>query len=155
MKGLKELMEMKGRMKQDPMAKKAKLGVLGDIGKMATGMMGNDLHGLKKVTVAAPDKTGLEMGLSKAKDMMGKEDPEMEDEEGSDAEEASETPSMEADEEKHEGADLDTELEKVKTDPSLENIDALMKLLEDKKNEMMGTHESDDTEEEHKPGFSL
>ena len=44
-------------------------------------MAGQDLHGLKKVTVAAKDKTGLEAGLEKAKEMLGGDSMEESDEE--------------------------------------------------------------------------
>ena len=47
--------------------KKAKLGVLDSLRSEAAGMMGDHLKGLKKVTVAAPSKEGLEKGLEMAK----------------------------------------------------------------------------------------
>lgn len=60
----------------DPTFKKAKMGVLKDLHKHMSGLIGDDMGGLKKVTVAAPSEEGLEMGLSKAKSML----PEMEEE---------------------------------------------------------------------------
>jgi rRNA maturation endonuclease Nob1 len=55
----------------DPMEKNAKLGVLKEIKDMASKKMGEDVAGLKKVTVAAPDEKSLEEGLDKAKDLVG------------------------------------------------------------------------------------
>jgi hypothetical protein len=64
-KMLEKLMEKKGKAKMDPEYKTAKMGVLkslhGEMGKM----MGEDVKGLKKVTVAAPDKESLKAGLEK------------------------------------------------------------------------------------------
>lgn len=83
MKMLEKLMEKKGKASLDPEYKSAKMDVLkalhGEMGKM----MGDDVRGLKKVTVASPDSEGLEQGLEKAKEMLegGEElDEEMEDE---------------------------------------------------------------------------
>ncbi len=75
---LQSLMEKKKAKGEgmDDTYKSAKMGVLKDLHKHMSGLMGDDLKGLKKVTVAAPDSEGLEMGLSKAKDML--ESPEME-----------------------------------------------------------------------------
>lgn len=60
-------------MKPD-MKQQAKMKMLQDLKKMATGMMGEDLKGkmdgMKKVSVMANDKDGLEKGLDKAKEMM-------------------------------------------------------------------------------------
>lgn len=86
---LQSLMEKKKAKGEgmDDTYKSAKMGVLKDLHKHMSGMLGDDLKGLKKVTVAAPDEEGLEMGLSKAKEMLGEESPEMEEsEEGSDEE---------------------------------------------------------------------
>ena len=63
----------------DPMYKDAKMSMLQALLHEMHGMMGNDLHGLKKVEVAAPDKQGLAAGLDKAKSALG-EDPDMADE---------------------------------------------------------------------------
>lgn len=62
------------------MKSEAKMSMLKDLRKMANSMMGDDLKGkmdsMKKVTVAAKDKEGLEKGLDKAKDIVS-EEPEM------------------------------------------------------------------------------
>lgn len=85
-------------MSDDNMKSEAKLKVLKHLKEMASQMMGGDvkdgMEGLKKVTVAAPDKTGLKLGLEKAKEMMGHESPE--EEAGEDPkEELHETPEEE------------------------------------------------------------
>ena len=60
-------------MKPD-MKSQAKMKMLQDLKKMATEMMGHDLKGkmdgMKKVSVMANDKEGLEKGLDKAKELM-------------------------------------------------------------------------------------
>lgn len=84
---LQSLMEKKKAKGEgmDDTYKSAKMGVLKDLHKHMSGLMGDDLKGLKKVTVAAPDEEGLEMGLSKAKDML-EESPELEGSESEDEE---------------------------------------------------------------------
>jgi peptidyl-tRNA hydrolase len=70
----------------EDMKKKAKLKDLEGLKQVAMDMMGDnfkrdksELEGLKKVTVAAPDKEGLEKGLEKAKELASSM-PELEDE---------------------------------------------------------------------------
>jgi hypothetical protein len=70
MKMFGKLMEKKGKGSLDPEYKSAKMDVLKALHKEMGDMMGSDLHGLKKVTVAAPDKEGLAEGLDKAEDML-------------------------------------------------------------------------------------
>lgn len=113
MNDLKKLMEMKGKKKLDPMAKKAKLGVLGELKKYASDMMTNDVKGLKKVTVAAPDEEGLEEGMDKAKELLGSEEEEDEAVEGESLPESEELAP--------------------KLPDSPEEIEAMIKLLEEKK----------------------
>ena len=85
------MMDGKGSMKKD-----AKLCVLKELRKMASDMMGEDLKGMKKVTVAAPDKASLKAGLEKAEEMMeSEESPEMDEMEESEEESSEE---MSADE---------------------------------------------------------
>lgn len=55
----------------DPKEKSAKMGVLKDIRDMAMGSMGDEIKGMKKVSVAAPDQAGLEEGLDTAKGIVG------------------------------------------------------------------------------------
>ena len=77
MKDLKELLGAKKKI--DPIEKEAKLNAVKGMRKMAGDMMADDMKSMKKVTVAAPDQEGLEMGLEKAQDVV-EEMPEMEDE---------------------------------------------------------------------------
>jgi hypothetical protein len=77
MKDLKELLGAKKSI--DPIEKEAKLAAVKGMRKMAGDMMADDMKSMKKVTVAAPDQEGLEMGLEKAQDVV-EEMPEMEDE---------------------------------------------------------------------------
>lgn len=67
---LKALMKKKGKEEIDPKLKDAKMKVLKEIHSMASDDMGEDIKGLKKVTVASPDQEGLEKGLEKAKEMV-------------------------------------------------------------------------------------
>lgn len=85
MKDFEKLMKKGEVKKMDPDVKSSKMSVLKELHKMMGGMMGDDLKqhmgGLKKVTVAAPDKEGLEMGLNKAEELLGgKEEDSMEEE---------------------------------------------------------------------------
>lgn len=76
---------MKGKM--SPEKSKAKMDVLKELMSMAdSGEVGSMAEGLQKVTVAAKDKSGLEKGLEKAKEVV-EGMPEMEDEEEEDKEE--------------------------------------------------------------------
>lgn len=73
MKDLKSLMGEDSS--ESDMKDAAKLKVLKHLKELASSMMGDDvkggMEGLKKVTVAAPDKAGLQEGLDKAKELMG------------------------------------------------------------------------------------
>lgn len=74
---LEKLMEKKKDGKEmDPMYKDAKMSMLKALRDEMSGMMKDDLqgHSMKKVSVAAPDKAGLEHGLDKAKEMLGAAD---------------------------------------------------------------------------------
>lgn len=68
-----------------PVAKDAKMGVLKDLHKMASDSMADKIHGLKKVSVMAPDSEGLAAGLHKAEDLVGQEDEMVEDAEDGDS----------------------------------------------------------------------
>lgn len=61
---------MKKEKKQSNKAK-GKMSALKGLHKMASDMMGNDMSSMKKVSVMAKDKKGLEKGLDTAKKMMG------------------------------------------------------------------------------------
>lgn len=70
--GLKKLMEAKKGQPLDPRKKDAKMSMLKALKDEMSGMMKEDLQkpGLKKVEVAASDKSGLVHGLDKAKDLL-------------------------------------------------------------------------------------
>ena len=113
-----DLMKKKGKQEVNPMQHSARGNMLDALKSAMDGEMGADVHGLKKVTVAAPDASGLEHGLDKAKGMLaGADDESAEDPK----EEASETPSEE---------DSEDVLDDVK---SPEECDMLIKQLEMKK----------------------
>lgn len=80
---MKELMEMlKKKKKNKEMSKgmEHKMEMLEQLKAMASEMMGGDLEGLKKVTVAAKDDEGLKSGLEKAKELLRSKDDEDEEE---------------------------------------------------------------------------
>lgn len=70
MKDFQELMAKKGKSKIDPKYKSAKLGMLDELKTAMEDGMAEDVRGLKKVSVAAPSKEGLEEGLEKAKELL-------------------------------------------------------------------------------------
>jgi len=106
MKDLEKLL-MKGKKsgeeKLSPDDIQAKMDVLMELLEMAKGAMGEkvkgDMEGMKKVTVAAPDKQGLEAGLEKAQELLPKMEHMEEEQEETPEEESKETPEMEAKEE--------------------------------------------------------
>jgi len=139
MKMLQKLMEKKGsegKMLSDT-EKEAKMSVIKDLQDRMSDMMHDKLGGLKKVTVASNSPEGLEHGLDKANEMLGKMPSEKEEgemvadaEDGSDRgddmlsggedeesaeHEASESPEQESAE--HEGeedeADLDRRIQEL------------------------------------------
>lgn len=73
---------------------KAKSHVLGALKDMASDEMGNKLHELKKVSVAAPDKEGLEKGLDMAKNLIHKKGDTMGDTTAHELSDAAETDEM-------------------------------------------------------------
>lgn len=74
---LKKIMARKKAEKMDPEYKSAKMGVLKDLHGEMSKLIGDDLKGMKKVTVASPSDEGLKMGLEKAEELMeGKEESE-------------------------------------------------------------------------------
>lgn len=101
--------------KIDPMEKEAKLGAIKDMRKMAGDMMTDGIKGkMQKVTVAAPDEESLEMGLDKAKEIVGE------------SEEMSEESDM---------SEMDEMLEECDTP---EKIDEMIKKLAEKKQALVG-----------------
>ena len=116
---MKDLKDMLGKpdKEQDSMKKESKLKALKALRKMASDMESEDIKGIRKVTVAAPDKEGLEKGLEKAKEIV--ENPmEM-------AEEMSEDSEMEEMEESAEETD------------DLSEIEEAIKKLEEKKAKLL------------------
>jgi len=105
----------------DPDYKASKMGVLKGLYKDMGGLLGDELKshmgGLKKVTVAAPDKAGLSMGLDKAEDMLKGDCSK---------EESSELPEMEA----SEGEEGEAEESSMSPDELLMKIKELQSLLE-------------------------
>lgn len=78
MKDMKKLMGSSKKL--SPIESKAKMSVLEKLKQDMQDMMGEKVSGLKKVTVASPDKEGLEKGLDKAKELLGHEqDPMVEE----------------------------------------------------------------------------
>jgi hypothetical protein len=70
-KMLKALMKKKKSMSDTE--KDAKKSVLGDLKKMAEGVMGEKIKGLKKVSVSSDSPEGLKAGLEKAEEIIGSE----------------------------------------------------------------------------------
>lgn len=127
---MKELLGKKSK-EADPLKKEAKLKALKELRAMATGMGGNDVKaGLEKVTVAAPDKDSLKMGLDKAKEVVDKSPTadfaHSESDESPEAE-ASETP-------EEESSEMESMVDECE---SPEEIDALVKKLEEKKKALL------------------
>lgn len=85
---MKELMKMMEKKKEGkkplaPEYKEAKGGILKDLMKEMSGMMGNEMKdGMKKVTVAAPDAGGLKEGLEQAESMLAEKSEDGEESEG-------------------------------------------------------------------------
>ena len=69
---MEELLKKKKKDGMSETEKGAKTSVLSHLRDLASDAMGEKLHGLKKVTVAASDKKGLEEGLDKAKELVEK-----------------------------------------------------------------------------------
>jgi len=91
-----KLAKLMGEKKKiSPIEQKAKMNVLEQLKKDMQDMMGDKVAGLKKVTVASPDKEGLELGLEKAKSFLGEGEPESEE---SEEHELSESPEIESEE---------------------------------------------------------
>lgn len=62
-----------------PVEKEASDNVLSDLMHFLSGMEGEKVKGLKKVTVASPDQAGLQAGLDKAKDLVSQSDDSSDD----------------------------------------------------------------------------
>ncbi len=121
---MEEFKKLLGAKKKiDPTEKEAKLNAIGGMKKMAGDMMADEMKGMQKVTVAAPDKSSLEMGLDKAKDVLN-HDPMSESDD-----ESTEDPAEEKAESPHEEK-MEDALESCETP---EQIDELMAKLAEKK----------------------
>ena|ERR1700722_55600 len=69
--------DKKKKSEMSDLEKHARMSVLKDARDMAAGAMGQRLHGLKKVSVMAPDKEGLSKGLDKAKELIGSSEDDL------------------------------------------------------------------------------
>jgi hypothetical protein len=130
MKKLKDILKEKEESGDNgEMEKDAKLSALKELRGIASKAMGDGLKGkmdgMQKVTVASDDKAGLVKGLDKAKELM-KKSPLLDDEG------VEETPEEEAIEEGEESPE--DEMSELKSeDMSGSEIDAMIKLLQEKK----------------------
>lgn len=114
MKDIKALLGEKSRI--NPLEKEAKLKALKDMRKVAGDVMADGIKSkMQKVTVAAPDKDSLEMGLEKAKSIVEGSPMEMTEDMGEDM-----------------GEETEDEIEMDEL-TSVEDIDALMQKLAEKK----------------------
>lgn len=68
---LDKLRALKGKSKMDDVEQRGKMSAIDQIRKEAASQMGGKLKGLKKVEVEASSPSGLEKGLSEAKDLVG------------------------------------------------------------------------------------
>lgn len=144
---LKKLMKHKSGKEMHPIEKEAKLRSLGDMHKQAMDMLGKKLGGIKKVSVIAPDKSGLEKGLSTAKSLL---DGHLEDHGVSDveptladhmSEETLETPEEEMEEspeeqamEAEEGSEMHPEMSEMDIDEKIARLmEAKKRMLAAKK----------------------
>ena len=118
---VEKMLEKKGK-KLSPIEGKAKKDVLSGLSDEMGGKLGERLSGLKKVSVAAPSKEGLEEGLDKAKELLG-DMPEEESED--DGEHEMPSGEMMKDEDMAQYADCSAEELQAK-------INMLMKLKEEK-----------------------
>lgn len=82
---LMELMKKKGKSNMDPMEHKARGNMLGALKGAMDKELGEDVRGLKKVTVAAPSAEGLAEGLDTAEAMVGDSESSEEGSEGTEA----------------------------------------------------------------------
>lgn len=125
MEDLKSLLGKKSK-EGNSMRKEAKLSAIKALRDFASEMMGDDIKGkLTKVTVAAKDQEGLKKGLEKAKEMLPETSSEEESEMESAEEEMAEGPEHEA-----------MEMSSMEECETPEEIDALIKKLEEKKLKM-------------------
>jgi cbb3-type cytochrome oxidase cytochrome c subunit len=79
-KMLAKLMEKKKPGKLSETYKNAKMSVLENLSNDMSGMLSDDVKGLKKVTVASKDAEGLKEGLDKAEELLSGSEDESEEE---------------------------------------------------------------------------
>lgn len=130
--------------KMDPEYKGAKMSALHELQKAMSEMMGDDVKGLKKVTVASDSSEGLKHGLDKAKEALDgddngphmKESPEElekdihEDEDGRDEENCDEdeeegSPEEEAEESPEEEASEGHDMSDEDLDSKIKELEAI------------------------------
>lgn len=80
---MKDMMEKMMKKKEGKKADKkaAKMSTLKNLSKEMSEMMGEDVKGLKKVTVASDSEEGMRAGLKKAQEILGKKEYDEDDEE--------------------------------------------------------------------------
>lgn len=126
---MKRMAMKKDKPKLNDVEKEAKLSVLNSLKSDMENMLGDNLKGIKKVTVASDSPQGLDMGLKKAQDLVHEhsDDESSEDQ----AHEASESPEFEQGEEEGEHemepSDEDDQMSEEELDSKLQK---LMKLKE-------------------------
>jgi rRNA maturation endonuclease Nob1 len=76
---LQKIIQAKKPDKLDSKRKKAKMEMLQELKDSMGAMLSDNIQSLKKVTVAAPNKEGLEAGLEKAQEIVKKVPDEKED----------------------------------------------------------------------------
>lgn len=117
--------------KKDPMKAEGKLSALKKLRDTMSGMMQDDLGGkMNKVTVASPDKEGLNKGLDKAKELLGGA-------EGSPEEEGAETPEIEKQEDMMSHA-TEGSPEEEASETTEQEIDEMMAKLAEMKKRLKG-----------------
>jgi len=119
-KMLAKLMEKKKSGKLSDGYKKAKMSVLENLHKDMSGMLSDDVKGLKKVTVASKDTKGLKEGLNKAEEMISGPNSEVEENE--------EDQEMASDEENSDDDIIETEM--AEEDMSVDELEAKIAELE-------------------------
>lgn len=109
----------------DPMYKNSKMSMLQALRDEMSGMMKDDLHpdNMKKVTVAGDSPDAVKMGLEKAKDMLGGDEDSEEDSDSSTPEDG-------------DSEGCEAAIGKYLEDPSKENIEHLISMLEKEKSEL-------------------
>lgn len=134
---MKDLEKMFGKKKKDdgsdPMKKDAKMDALKGLRGMASGMMKDGM----KATVMAKDKSGLEAGLEKAKEVVKHDNPFGGHEDSDKMASAEESSGMDLDNDNEQGESPEHKAEILAADCSPDELETMIKVLEDKKREKM------------------